>query len=50
MNYRLKNGDAEYIGEFIPNAKSLKGDNRYISGYEHQNPVLDIKSLFSRRG
>ena len=44
MDYRLKNGDGEYIGEFIPDTKSLKGDNRYISGSEHQNPILDVKT------
>ena len=44
MDYRLKNGDGEYIEEFIPDTKPLKGDNRYISGYEQQNPILDVKT------
>lgn len=44
MDYRLKNGDGEYIYEFIPDTKPLKGDNRYISGSEHQNPILDINT------
>ena len=44
MDYRLKNGDGEYIGEFIPDTKSLKGDNRYISSSDHQNPILDVKT------
>ncbi|QGS68179.1 hypothetical protein CV093_04615 [Oceanobacillus sp. 143] len=44
MDYRLKNGDGDYIYEFIPDTKPLKGDNRYTSGSEHQNPILDIKT------
>lgn len=44
MDYRLKNGDGEYITEFIPDTKPLKADNKYISGYEHQNPILDVKT------
>lgn len=44
MDYRLKNGDGEYIDEFIPDTKPLKGDNIYISSIEHQNPILDIKT------
>ena len=43
MDYRLKNGDGEYIDEFIPDTKHLKGDNRYITGAENQNPLLDTK-------
>lgn len=42
MDYRLKNGDGEYIGEFIPDTKPLKGDNRYISGSE-DHFILDKK-------
>ena len=30
MDYRLKNGDGEYIDEFIPDTKPLKSDNKYI--------------------
>ncbi|MBM7602465.1 hypothetical protein JOC75_000435 [Metabacillus crassostreae] len=44
MDFRLKNGDGDYIAEIIPDTKSLKGDNSYIGGYEPQNPVLDIKT------
>ncbi len=44
MDYRLKNGDGEYIDEFIPDTKPSKSDNRYISGSEHQNPILDVKT------
>ncbi|MEH7239081.1 DUF4179 domain-containing protein [Bacillus sp. JJ1562] len=44
MDYRLKNGDGEYIDEFIPDTKPLKSDNRYASISEHQNPVLDVKT------
>ncbi|HWI50145.1 MAG TPA: DUF4179 domain-containing protein [Rummeliibacillus sp.] len=44
MDYRLKNGDGEYIVEYIPDTKPLKGDNRYISSLDHQNPILDVKT------
>ncbi|MES1047294.1 DUF4179 domain-containing protein [Heyndrickxia oleronia] len=44
MDYRLKNGDGEYIGEFIPDTKSLKGNNRYLSTSEQQNPIFDVKT------
>ena len=44
MDYRLKNGDGEYIDEFIPDTKSLKGDNKYITGAENQNPILDVRT------
>ena len=44
LDYRLKNGDGEYIGEFIPDTKPLKSDNRFITSYEHQNPLLDVKT------
>lgn len=44
MDYRLKNGDGDYIVEFIPDTKTLKSENRYISGLEHQNPILDVKT------
>ncbi|MBU8878997.1 DUF4179 domain-containing protein [Bacillus sp. FJAT-29790] len=43
MDYRLKNGDGEYIVEFIPDTKSLKGNGGYISGLIDENPKLDIK-------
>lgn len=41
MDYRLKNRNEEYIEEFIPDNKPLKGNARYISSSEQQNPVLD---------
>ena len=44
MDYRIKNGNGEYIEEFIPDTKPLKGDNKYISGYEEQNPIMDVKA------
>lgn len=44
MNYRLKNGDGEYIEEFIPDTKTLEGENRYMSGIEHYTHILDIKT------
>ncbi|MBS4179425.1 DUF4179 domain-containing protein [Lederbergia citrea] len=44
MDYRLKNGDGEYIVEFIPDTKSKKGNSGYISSLEDQNPILDVKT------
>ncbi|WP_246942947.1 DUF4179 domain-containing protein [Bacillus pinisoli] len=44
MDYRLKNGNGEYIVEFVPDTKLLKGDNSYISGSEHQTPIFDVKT------
>jgi len=44
LDYRLKNGDGEYIGEFIPDTKPLKGKSRYIAGYTEQNPILNVKA------
>lgn len=35
MDYRLKNGDGEYIDEFIPDTKPLKNDIIYTSGFDH---------------
>ncbi|WP_338780243.1 DUF4179 domain-containing protein [Metabacillus sp. FJAT-52054] len=44
MDYRLKNGDGEYIDENIPDTKPLKGNNQYLSSSEHQNSLQDVKS------
>ncbi|MBE1556803.1 DUF4179 domain-containing protein [Sporosarcina limicola] len=44
MHYRLKNGDGEYIQEFISDTKPLKGKGGYISGLRENNPMLDIKT------
>ncbi|MGN7117342.1 DUF4179 domain-containing protein [Lysinibacillus odysseyi] len=44
MDYRLKNGDGEYIVEFIPDTKPLKGTNRHIAGLEDYNPILNIEA------
>lgn len=44
MDYRLKNGDGEYIQEFIPDTKPLKGENIYISGHEYHVSILDEKA------
>ncbi|MGD6968292.1 DUF4179 domain-containing protein [Rossellomorea vietnamensis] len=44
MDYRVKNGDGEYIEEFIPDTKPLKGDSKYSSVSEHQNPLMDAKT------
>jgi hypothetical protein len=45
MDFRLKNGDGEYIDEFIPDTKPLKGNNKYeTSGIVMHNPILDAKT------
>lgn len=45
MDFRFKNGDGEYIEEFIPDTKPLKGNNKYkVSGIEMHNPILDAKT------
>lgn len=44
LDYRLKNGDGEYITEFIPDTKPLKGTSRYTSAPEFHTPVLDTKT------
>ncbi|MEK5070139.1 DUF4179 domain-containing protein [Sporosarcina sp. FSL K6-1508] len=45
MDFRLKNGDGEYIDEFIPDTKPLKGHNKYgASGINMHNPILDAKA------
>lgn len=45
MDFRLKNGDGEYINESIPDTKPLKGSNKYqVSGIGMHNPILDEKT------
>lgn len=44
FDYRLKNGDGEYIMEYIPDTKPLKGKNMYLSRAEDKNPSIDGKS------
>lgn len=44
MDYRVKNGDDEYIVDFIPDTKELKGNGGYINGLTHQNPFIDVET------
>lgn len=44
MDYRLKNGDGEYIIEFIPDTKPLKGNGQSVSSGVEQNSTLDVKT------
>ncbi|MTH54089.1 DUF4179 domain-containing protein [Bacillus mangrovi] len=44
LDYRLKNGDGEYVIESIPDTKPLKGEQKVLSGAEEANPVLDSES------
>lgn len=44
MDYRIKNGDGAYIEEFIPDTKTLKNENRYVSSLEYRVPILDAET------
>jgi hypothetical protein len=44
LDFRLKNGDGEYLLEFIPDTKPLKGNSRYVSVIERKNSVVDVKT------
>lgn len=44
FDYRLKNGDGEYIMESIPDTKPLKGKKMYMSKAEDKNPSIDGKN------
>lgn len=44
FDYRLKNGDGEYIMESIPDTKPLKSKNMYMSKVEDKNPSIDGKN------
>lgn len=41
IDYRIKNGNGEYIVEFIPDTKSLQGENRYISSLDSHLSNVD---------
>ncbi|MCG3089753.1 DUF4179 domain-containing protein [Sporosarcina cyprini] len=43
MDYRVKNGDGEYLVEFIPDTKPLKGKVFYTSGLDDRNTKLNKK-------
>ena len=44
LDYRIKNGDGDYIMEDIPDTKTLKGKNQYISSLNEKNSKLDLKN------
>lgn len=44
LDYRIKNGDGEYIKEFIPDTKPLKGKKQYMSNGSEKNSDLDLKN------
>ncbi|MEK3806196.1 DUF4179 domain-containing protein [Bacillus sp. FSL H8-0547] len=41
MDYRVKNGDGEYIAEFIPDTKVLKGTGSHPSLSDSQNSLMN---------
>lgn len=43
MDYRIKNGNGEYIFEFIPDTKPLKGHTSYLSGGADSYSIVDAK-------
>lgn len=44
LDYRIKNGNGDYIMEDIPDTKTLKGKNQYISSLNEKNSKLDLKN------
>lgn len=44
LDYRIKNGDGEYIEEFIPDTKPLKGKNQYISNGSDKDSKIDLEN------
>ncbi|WHY86515.1 DUF4179 domain-containing protein [Neobacillus novalis] len=44
LNYRIINGDGEYIDEFVSDKKKLHGTNKYISSIENKNGPIDLKA------
>lgn len=44
MDYRIKNGNGEYIEEYIPDTKTLKGNKKYISSISCKNSEPDTKN------
>lgn len=44
LDYRIKNGDGEYVVESIPDTKHLKGKNQYISSAIEKNSEFDLKN------
>ncbi len=44
IDYRIKNGDGEYIAESIPDTKPLKGEKIYISGLDYHLSKVDEKT------
>lgn len=48
LDYRLKNGDGEYIAEAIVDTKPLKSNNKYLAGVEDKNLTINTKSGFAK--
>lgn len=44
LDYRIKNGDGQYIEEFIPDTKPLKGNNQYISNGSDKDSKIDLEN------
>lgn len=44
LDYRIKNGDGQYIEEFIPDTKPLKGKNQYISNGSDKDSKIDLEN------
>lgn len=42
LDYRIKNGNGDYIAEIIPDTKPLKGKSQYISSLSDKNSELDL--------
>lgn len=44
LDYRIKNGDGQYIEEFISDTKPLKGKNQYISNVNDKDSKIDLEN------
>lgn len=44
LQYRIKNGNGEYIHESVSDDKPLKGKNDIISSISSKNPIMDLKN------
>lgn len=42
LNYRIKNGNGEYIDEDVSDEEPLKGNNDIISSISQKNPIIDV--------
>lgn len=44
LNYRIKNGNGEYIDEHVSDEEPLKGNNDIISSISQKSPIIDVEN------